>query len=349
MAEPRSDQKPGSGDSTISYCSYGFQYIRKSWLALVREAEGARKGTDPEHVHRMRVASRRLRAAMPIFKSCFPVKKYRKWLKEIKNITASLGDARDLDVQIGFLEEYLHERGLHLPEREAGDKVRESGATNVSALLRLLQQKRERLQKAVEAAGISVGKGGEFDEFGVALASPRPGRKGIGKPRALHRRAQRKISSCIDDLLAYEPAVHDPDAVTRHHEMRIAAKRLRYTLEAFNRFYSGELKKPVGRVRALQDVLGQMHDCDVWIGYLPGFMQESQETESGSPQGRHIPGEGRPGIPGLLDDRKQERARLYRAFVEMWDSLRDARFFETLQERIAQPPPEPSGHEIHGC
>jgi CHAD domain-containing protein len=346
MAEPRSDQKPGSGDSTVSYCSYGFQYIRKSWLALVREAEGARKGTDPEHVHRMRVASRRLRAAMPIFKSCFPGKKYRKWLKEIKNITASLGDARDLDVQIGFLEEYLHERGMSLPEREAGDTVRESEAADVSALLRLLQQKRERIQTAVETAGISVGKGGVFDEFGVALASPQSGGKGIRKPRALHRRAQRKISSRIDDLLAYVPAVHDPDAVTRHHEMRIAAKRLRYTLEAFNRLYSGELKKPVQKVRVLQDVLGQMHDCDVWIGYLPRFMQEPQGMESEPPPGRHIPGEGWSGIPGLLDDRKQERARLYRAFVEMWDGLRDARFFEALRELIAQPPPETSCHEI---
>jgi CHAD domain-containing protein len=345
MAEHRSDRKPGSGDRAISYCSYGFQYIRKSWLALVREAGGARKGTDPEHVHRMRVASRRLRAAMPIFKSCFPGKKYRKWLKEIKNITASLGEARDLDVQIGFLEDYLHERLLSLPERAAGGTVREPGAVDASALLRLLQQKREQVQTAVEVAGMSLEKGGVFDEFGDVLASPGPGGKGIRKPGALHRKSQLKISSRMDDLLAYEPAVHDPDAVTRHHEMRIAAKRLRYTLEAFNSLYSGELKEPVRKVRALQDVLGQMHDCDVWIGYLPGFMQEPQGTESEPPAGRHIPGEGWPGIPGLLEDRKQERIRLYRAFVELWDGLRDARFFETLRELIRQPPPETSGDE----
>ena len=348
MAKPPSDRKPGSGDRTVSYCSYGFQYIRKSWLALVREAEGARKGEDPEHIHRMRVASRRLRAAMPVFKSCFPEKKYRKWRKEIKNITSSLGDARDLDVQIGFLEGYLHERERALPGRGTTGTPQEDGPGDVSALLRVLKQKREQVQPAVEEAMESLRKGGVFDEFGRVLAVPGPGRKDNGKPLALHRRAQRNISSRIDDLLSYTPYVHDPEAVTRHHEMRIAAKRLRYTLETFNRLYSGKLKRPVRTVRALQDALGQLHDCDVWIGYLPGFIQEPPEVESDRARRRHIPGEGWPGISGLLEDRKRERVRLYRAFVEMWDGLLDARFFATLQDQVAQAPPETSDDETPG-
>jgi CHAD domain-containing protein len=348
MAEPHADRKPVSGDRTVSYCSYGFQYLRKSWLALVREAEGARKGKDPEHIHRMRVASRRLRAAMPVFKSCFPEKKYRKWRKEIKNITSSLGDARDLDVQIGFLEGYLSERERALPGRGTTGTPQEGVPGDTSALLRVLQQKREQVQPAVEDAVESLREGGVFDEFGRILATPPPGRNDNGKPGFLHRRAQRNISSRIDDLLSYTPYVHDPEAVTRHHEMRIAAKRLRYTLETFNRLYSGKLNRPVRTVRALQDALGQLHDCDVWIGYLPGFMQEPPEVESERALRRHIPGEARPGISGLLEDRKRERVRLYRAFVEMWDGLRDARFFATLQDQVAQAPPETSDDEVPG-
>ena len=338
MAEPPADQKPGSGDHTVPYCSYGFQYIRKSWLAMGREAEGARKGTDPEHVHRMRVASRRLRAAMPVFKSCFPEKKYRKWLKEMKNITTSLGDARDLDVQIGFLESYLHELGKALPGSGSSGILQGGGSGDASALLLLLQQKRERIQPSVEAAVISLQKGGIFEGFGDILTASRSGGGGTRTPGILYRRAQRKINSRIDDLLNFERAVHDPDAVARHHEMRIAAKRLRYTLEAFNRLYSGELKKPIKRVRALQDILGKMHDCDVWIGCLPGFIGEPPGVESGRVPGGHIPDKDLPGIPGLLEDRKQERTRLYGAFVEMWDDLREARFFELLQELISRQP-----------
>ena len=345
MAGAQADRKRGPGDRTVSFCSYGFQYIRKSWLALVREAEGASKGEDPEHIHRMRVASRRLRAAMPVFKSCFPEKKYRKWRKEIKNITASLGDARDLDVQIGFLERYLHERERSLSGEGTTGMPEEGVPGDASALLRVLRQKRDQVQPAVEEAVKSLRNGGVFDEFGRVLAVPGPGRKGNGKAWTLHRRAQRNISSRIDDLLSYTPYVHDPDAVTRHHEMRIAAKRIRYTLETFNRLYSGKLKRPVRTVHALQDALGELHDCDVWIGYLPGFMQEPPEVTSEPARGRHIAGESRPGISGLLEDRKRERVRLYRAFVEMWDGLQDARFFSTLQDLVAQPPPETSGDE----
>ncbi len=344
MAEPPSDRKPGGG--TIAYCSYGFRYIRKSWLALVSEAEGARIGEDPEHVHRMRVASRRLRAAMPIFRSCFPEKKYRKWRKEIKNITRSLGEARDLDVQIAFLEDYLRGMAGDLQGHETAGGLPEERPRDVLTLLGLLQQKRELVQPAVEAAGASLREGGILEEFGVVLSSYREGETSAGEYGTLHRRARKTISARITNLLAYEPFVHDPDAVPRHHEMRIAAKRLRYTLETFNRFYSGSLKPYIQDVRTLQDIIGQLHDCDVWIGCLPRFLHESQSGES-ELTGEIPPGSGhdRVGIPGLLENRKFERARLYRTFVEMWDGLRDTGYFETLQELIAQAPPGMPGDE----
>ena len=335
MADPSPDRT--SWDDAVSACSYGFAYLRKSWQSLVREAEGARRGQDPEHVHQMRVASRRLRAAMPIFRSCFPEKKYRKWRKEIKSITASLGKARDLDVQIGFLEEYLCGPPGNLPEQKTSGIPPETIPGDVSALLGHLRQKRRMAQPAVEIAGVSILEGGILDGFGAVLSSSREERS-TGKRGKLHRRAQKIISARTADLQAYEPFVHDPDAVTRHHEMRIAAKRLRYTLETFNRFYSGTLKNSIRKVRALQDVLGQLHDCDVWIGCLPGFMQELQEGEAECTGKTRIKGKKRPGIPGLLQDRKRERERLYRIFVEKWEDLRKTGFFERLQELAVEPP-----------
>jgi CHAD domain-containing protein len=276
---------------------------------------------------------------MPIFRTCFPEKNYRAWRKEMKNITASLGHARDLDVQIAFLHEYL--------QRHPGDGAGGNcwgispgnSPADVPALLCLLQRKREEVQPAVEAAAAALGRGAPLHEFGDLLASPpreRPGREKSGK---LYQRAQKTITSRTAGLLVYEQWVSDPDAVTRHHEMRIAAKRLRYTLEAFNRLYSGTLKSSHRKVRALQDILGMLHDCDVWIGYLTGFLEE--------PLGTIRPGEtGRPGISRLLEDRKRERVRLYRTFVEMWNGMRDAHVFETLEEKVAQPLPDEAGDEI---
>jgi CHAD domain-containing protein len=60
--------------------------------------------SDIEHVHDMRVASRRLRAALEIFAPCFERKEHRRLLREVKRLGAALGARRDPDVQLAQLE-----------------------------------------------------------------------------------------------------------------------------------------------------------------------------------------------------------------------------------------------------
>jgi CHAD domain-containing protein len=62
-----------------------------------------------DRVHDMRVATRRLRAAMEIFEPCFPPKAYRKARKEVKTLADALGRRRDRDVEIEFLERFIEE------------------------------------------------------------------------------------------------------------------------------------------------------------------------------------------------------------------------------------------------
>jgi CHAD domain-containing protein len=59
---------------------------------------------DVERVHDMRVATRRLRAALEVFEPCFPRKRHRKALKRVKALADALGERRDLDVEIELLE-----------------------------------------------------------------------------------------------------------------------------------------------------------------------------------------------------------------------------------------------------
>ena len=59
---------------------------------------------DVERVHDMRVATRRLRAALEVFAPCFPRKRHRKALKRVKRLADALGERRDLDVEIELLE-----------------------------------------------------------------------------------------------------------------------------------------------------------------------------------------------------------------------------------------------------
>ena len=56
-----------------------------------------------ERLHDMRVATRRLRAALEVFAACFPRKRYRKALKRVKVLADALGKRRDRDVEIEFL------------------------------------------------------------------------------------------------------------------------------------------------------------------------------------------------------------------------------------------------------
>jgi CHAD domain-containing protein len=67
---------------------------------------GARAGDDIEQVHDMRVASRRMRAAMDVFEDCFPRRTYKPLRKTAATLTRALGAVRDLDVMLEFLKRY---------------------------------------------------------------------------------------------------------------------------------------------------------------------------------------------------------------------------------------------------
>jgi CHAD domain-containing protein len=76
---------------------------------VFEHAGGVLDTGDVERVHDMRVATRRLRAAMEVFAACFPRKRLRKALKEVKALADALGARRDCDVEIEFLERFAGE------------------------------------------------------------------------------------------------------------------------------------------------------------------------------------------------------------------------------------------------
>jgi CHAD domain-containing protein len=76
---------------------------------VFEHAEGVLDLADIEPVHDMRVATRRLRAALEMFKPCFPRKRYRAALRPLKALADALGERRDRDVSIEFLGGYLED------------------------------------------------------------------------------------------------------------------------------------------------------------------------------------------------------------------------------------------------
>lgn len=83
--------------------------ILTRWREMMSYREGTLTGEDIEDLHAMRVSSRRLRAAMDAFADAFPTPSFRQNLRVVKEITDTLGAARDLDVAVEGLEAVLDE------------------------------------------------------------------------------------------------------------------------------------------------------------------------------------------------------------------------------------------------
>ena len=169
--------------------------------ALIQEIEGVKSGDeDIEYIHRMRVASRRLRSAFPLFSDCLPQKKQLTWLKQIKQVTRALGEARDADVQIERLQGFASELTLRL-HRSGIDRLR----------LRLRQQ-RQRLQPGLQQAMDRLYNSGVLDEMQNRLApqSARLEQVYLYTP-AFYRHAFSAISASLDEFLSYDAIVYQPE------------------------------------------------------------------------------------------------------------------------------------------
>jgi CHAD domain-containing protein len=140
---------------------------------VFERAEGVLDIDDVERVHDMRVATRRLRAALEVFAPAFPRKRHRKALRRVKALADALGARRDADVEIELLEcladpgcnafsTHDMEYALHPGEREAlaaliaDVRKRQQRANHALAPYvrpKRLKKLRKRLKRLVKAAG----------------------------------------------------------------------------------------------------------------------------------------------------------------------------------------------------
>jgi CHAD domain-containing protein len=134
---------------------------------LSEHARGVLDTGDIERVHDMRVATRRLRAALEVFEPCFPRKPYRQTLREVKRLADGLGERRDRDVAIVVLNGFSEQ--MPAPDRRGvsslTDRLRDEQAEANTALGPLVGSQnlgplRESLLALVEAARES-GRAGE--------------------------------------------------------------------------------------------------------------------------------------------------------------------------------------------
>jgi CHAD domain-containing protein len=98
--------------------------------------------------------------------------------------------------------------------------------------------------------------------------------KGLDPTGPLGDNAEKIVRVRLDEMCSFMPQAADPDEIVALHDMRIAAKRLRYVLEVTGDCFGPYAVSAVKMVKDLQDLLGEIHDCDVQQPEVAGFLEE---------------------------------------------------------------------------
>ena len=308
------------------------RYIRRQAKQLAEQLDGVRAAADIEFVHRARVATRRLRAALRMFDNCCVPKQIKRWRKAIRRTTTKLGNARDRDVQIDLLCGALSV--LNAKECFPG----------IARILVQLERDRERLQRKVVKAVDRLQAKGVLRE--MRRATKRVLRGIVSQPEdvqtpAAYYQTERHILRQLEELLRHQESLADPGDRQGHHAMRIAAKRLRYTLEIARPVYPGRLDEAVEAIKRVQSLLGDVHDCDVWAEHLDAFASQQHDRIVAlfGDAGRLVRLQA--GIEYLREDRRCYRQEVFRQLVEYWAELSRRQFWEGLK-RVVQAHGAPS-------
>jgi hypothetical protein len=98
--------------------------------------------------------------------------------------------------------------------------------------------------------------------------------------RSLAENAARIVRVRVRELRSFAPKALDPPEETAQHDMRIAAKRLRYVLEVTGFCFGPVAERARRRSRDLQDILGDLHDCDVMLPRVEAHLRELREQDA---------------------------------------------------------------------
>jgi adenylate cyclase len=226
-----------------------FRRIALDCLAhLQSNHSGAISSDDPEYVHQMRVATRRLRAALRLFRPALPAGFEEVLVAPLRELMSSLGQARDLDVLVAEIVAPVAQAipdDPRLTDLAGAITNRQYAARD--AIRQLLRQ---------PAYGKLLLTAGQLLHRAPFIDVPKPEDDADTLIPFAERRL-RKLLRAIHELAATARVDYPPTL----HELRIAIKRLRYAIEFFGTIISGKSGVSIiKRLAGLQEELGQLND-----------------------------------------------------------------------------------------
>ena len=238
-------------DGAMPIGAVAIAILRHRFTELLAREPGTRLGEDIEELHDMRVASRRLRAALALFSDVLPPDVVEVG-GELRWVGGVLGAVRDLDVQLEHLDAQL---ASSAPEDRAA----------LAPLHALLESRRATARETMLEALDSPRYESFVNRFGRVLRA----RRRHAGPAAVPTRsaAPELIDDRIRKLRRRADRIAKGSEASEYHRVRLECKRLRYALEFFADVYPAA-RPAIKRLVALQDVLGRHQDADIAIERL---------------------------------------------------------------------------------
>ena len=268
--------------------------IRQRLRALVRALPGAEKG-EVEPIHRARVATRRLREALPL---ALAHGRARKLERKVRRLTRALGPVRELDVALQTLD------------------TLDTASVPAAALSRLrqvirLERRRLHADMCREVTRVDLEKlrhriGRLAARGRLTFRAPARDPRRLTRAQALAARRALRLRAAIDSAAG----IYLPD---RLHEVRIASKKLRYALEVTRDLSGSRAGAGLRLLKEVQDLLGRMHDLQVLQAYVA---EVHAGFEPGSGVSHH-------GFGVLAQHLERECRHLHGRYVAAAPALRD--------------------------
>ncbi len=301
-----------------------FKTLRFHFARMLAHERGTRAGDDPEDLHDMRVATRRMRAALRVFAPYLDQDVMKPVERGLRRTGRKLGSVRDLDVFHEKTQRYLDA----LPMAPRGE------------LDPLLEVWRRRYEKA-RADLLSYLDGPRYAHFVTDMtalldhperaALPVVADDGEARPHRVAHVLPAILYDRVAAVLAYDDVIHgQATPLVRFHRLRIAGKAMRYTFEFFEEVLGPEAKPLIKATKEMQDHLGDLQDAIVSCATLRNFLTWG-DWEPPPDHARHaMTMVVAPGVAAYLAARQDELRRLVDAFPEMWTAIRGESFSARL-------------------
>jgi triphosphatase len=280
-----------------------FAILRRHFAEMLEHEPGVRLDEDPEDLHDMRMATRRLRAALKLYSDFLP-KRSERYERDLRWVAGTLGEVRDLDVHLDRLSEEASRDGGVLEEVVA--LLRERRVEARRGMLEALDS--NRYERLVASFSGTLRRG----------RSPTPTAPILETAPDLIRERYKKVRKVANKLSEDSPPEH-------LHDLRKKGKRLRYALEPLQEIYGKPAKKMVKLLKKTQDDLGDHQDLIV----AAGLMEELG-----------VPGDLAPqvvfSIGSMAEDYGREASEIRGSFLgsKSLRSLKDGKAWNNLRKEL---------------